>query len=99
MNRRTLAIFASLLSLLSTLIIFVVWNNGTFVGIPTEAISAGGSEIRFPIDEGDVIRAVTNALGLYRYRGMMLDEATGNDDLAPNWHPTNGFVLIPEKSI
>ena len=49
----------------------------------------------FVSNEAETIAAITNAFANYRYRGMSLYDAIGQDYLALDWHPTNGFVLEP----
>lgn len=56
-----------------------------------------GTERVLPASEAETIAAITNALGNQRYRRMGLYEAAKFtwEDIAPNWHPTNGFQLQP----
>ena len=56
-----------------------------------------GTERTFDAGENAMLTAITNAFKDFKYRGMDLYEATKFrwDDMAPGWHPTNGFQLFP----
>ena len=56
-----------------------------------------GSERIFSANEIETAAAITNALGNFRYRDLMLYEAAKSDwaYIVRGWHPTNGFVLAP----
>jgi hypothetical protein len=78
----------------------IAWMRGAFAGKPTLGLAGrDGISRQFPVGEADSIIAVTNAFDLFKYKGMLLEEAVGSDYLAENWHPTNGFLLDPQKAI
>jgi len=89
-----------ILSAVLALFLLSTWGRGGFVGRPTVPLAdKDGVKRLFPASEADATRAITNAFGLFRYRRMLLDEATGSDFLAKNWHPTNGFLLDPSTRL
>jgi hypothetical protein len=80
--------------------LFFTWASGGLAGRPVLPVSdPGGSGRVFATSETQALRAISNAFRLFRYHDMMLTEAVGSDSIAENWHPTNGFVLLPTLSV
>jgi hypothetical protein len=59
----------------------------------TQLSSISGTMRAFAASETRVVASITNALGDYNYRGMILSEATEVKDLLPNASLEHGFVL------
>jgi len=75
---------------------FIAWAVGAFAGRPcSPASSIHGTERIFPAAQPDVAAAITNAFDLFRYHGLMLTDPIGSDWMARDYHPTNGFLLLP----
>jgi hypothetical protein len=73
-----------------------LWLAGDFVGRPDAKPSPPlGTSRRIHASEIEASNAITNAFKLFRYKGMMLTTAIGSDWLAPGWHATGGYLLIP----
>jgi hypothetical protein len=56
---------------------------------------ASGSCRTLAVSEPVAITAITNALDCAHYNEMLLVPITDGDWIEDNWHPTNGFVLMP----
>jgi hypothetical protein len=78
---------------------FIVWASGALAGKPCLPLSdAKGTECVFTASASEVGSAITNAFRLFKYHDLMLTDAIGSDYMAPTWHPTNGFLLLPTTS-
>lgn len=78
----------------------LAWVTSELAGNPTLPVSdANGSERMIAVGESQALSVISNTFRLFHYHDMMLSDAPGSDYLAPNWHPTNGFVLLPTVSI
>ena len=78
----------------------LAWVTGRLAGNPTLPLSdVNGSKRMIGVGEARALSVISNTFRLFRYRDMMLSDASGSDYLAPNWHPTNGFVLLPTVSV
>ncbi len=78
---------------------FIVWASGALAGKPCLPLSdAKGTERVFMASESEMGSAITNAFHFFKFHDLMLTDAIGSDWMAPNWHPTNGFLLIPTTS-
>ena len=78
---------------------FIGWAAGALAGKPCVPLSdAKGTERIFAASESEVSSAITNAFRLFRYHDLMLTDPIGSDWMAANWHPTNGFLLLPTTS-
>lgn len=75
------------------------WISGGLAGKPTLSVSGpGGTSRILPATESAVAEAITNAFDLFKYHDMMLTDPIGEDWMARDWHPTNGFLLVPTVS-
>jgi hypothetical protein len=91
---------ATLIAVTMALSLTVAWLSGLFIGEPlSETSDQTGSSRTFWAKETQTMGAITNAFRLFRYHEMMLSDAVGTDYLAPDWHPTNGLILLPTTSI
>jgi len=79
---------------------FLAWATGALAGKPCLPLSdAKGTERIFTASQSEVASAITNAFRLFKYHDLMLTDPIGSDWMAPDWHPTNGFLLMPTVGI
>jgi hypothetical protein len=79
---------------------FIAWATGVFAGRPCLPLSdAKGTERIFAANDSEVRTAISNAFNQFKYHDLMLTDPIGSDWLAPGWHPTNGFLLLPTVGI
>jgi hypothetical protein len=76
-----------------------IWAKGGFSGKPALPLSdVTGTSRSFLATAADAESAVTNAFAFFKYHDMMLTDPVGEDWMAADWHPTNGFLLVPTVS-
>jgi hypothetical protein len=89
-----LVVLAVCIAVITFGVVGIVWMAGGFVGRPVLAVSnENGTSRIFRVSEESLKLAITNAFDLFKYPGVLFTSPIGEDWMAPNWHPTNGYLL------